>query len=182
MKRKTTRKCLHCRAPFTADRRKSKEQRFCGTKECRKASKAKSQRQWLRKSENKNYFRGPDNSKRSGQWRRANPGYRRKKSPSTQSVQQDDCDEQHAVVVDVLGLDRDDVQQDVFSMQPALLVGLIAIMTGHVQQEDIAASIRSFLARGEDILRMRPGSPPIPNDEIQTHPVPGTSAARSSPV
>jgi hypothetical protein len=74
------------------------------------------------------------------------------------------------------------MQQDSLLSQPALLVGLIAALTGHVQQDAIAASIRSFLARGEDILRMGPGSPPISNDEIQTHPVPGTSAARSSPV
>ena len=52
--------------------------------------------------------------------------------------------------------------QDVCLVQPALLVGIIAVLTGHVQQEDIAASARSFLARGADILRMGRGEPAVP--------------------
>ena len=55
-------------------------------------------------------------------------------------------------------------------------------MTGHALQEDIAASARSFLNRGRDILRMVPGSPEFPNHENQAHPVPRATAARASPI
>ncbi len=47
-----------------------------------------------------------------------------------------------------------DALQDVCLAQPALLVGIISVMTGNALQEDIAASARLFLTRGEDILRM----------------------------
>jgi hypothetical protein len=64
-------------------------------------------------------------------------------------------------------------------------VGLISVVTGHALQEDIAASARAFLNRGEDILRTVPGhpqNPPISRNEDQTHSVPRTLAARASPV
>ena len=95
---------------------------------------------------------------------------------------QDVCGKQDVDVIDVVGLATRDVLQDVCLTQPALLVGIIAIMTGHVQQEDIAASARLFLARGADILRMGPGSPQIPNNENQTHPVPAASAASATSI
>ena len=66
--------------------------------------------------------------------------------------------------------------------QPALLVGIIAFMTGAALQEDIVLSARSLLDRGEDILRMVPRSPPISPHENQTHSVPGTTAARAAPI
>jgi hypothetical protein len=61
-------------------------------------------------------------------------------------------------------------------------VGLISMVTGHALQEDIAASTRSFLTRGEDILRMTPRGPEFPNHENQTHPLPRTFAARACPI
>ena len=74
------------------------------------------------------------------------------------------------------------VLQEICFMQPAMLVGLISIMTGHGQQEDIATSARLLVTRGEDILRMTPGSPSFPNHENQNTPVPRTLAARAPPV
>ena len=159
MKQKTTRKGLNCSEQFLPDPRNRQRQCHCGKPECQRASKAASQRRWTRKPENKNYFRGAENTDRVRQWRKANPGYRRKKTPEPA-----------------------DVLQDVCLTQPALLVGIIAIMTGHVQQEDIAASVRSFLARGADILRMGPGSPQIPKHENQTNPVSAATAARTAPI
>jgi len=66
--------------------------------------------------------------------------------------------------------------------KPALLVGLISIVTGHALQEDIAASTRSFLTRGEDILRMTPRSPEYPSHENQTRPLPRKVAACACPI
>jgi hypothetical protein len=162
MKQKTTRKCLHCSEQFIPDPRNRERQCHCGKPECQKVSKAASQRRWTGKPENKNYFRGAENTDRVRQWRKANPGYRRKKKPAPVDVQQDSCDSQRAGVVDVVGLEAGGVLQDVCLVQPALLVGIIAMMTGHVQQEDIAASARSFLARGADILRMGRGECAVP--------------------
>ncbi len=69
------RRCLHCLHPFIADYRNTYHQRFCSDHECRRASKGASQRRWLRKPQNRNYFREPDNAQRVREWRRAHPGY-----------------------------------------------------------------------------------------------------------
>ena len=75
-----------------------------------------------------------------------------------------------------------DALQDICFLQPALLVGLISMVTGHALQEDIAASTRSFLTRGEDILRMTPRSPEFPIYENKTHPLPRPVAARAPAI
>jgi len=54
-------KCCNCNKLFKQDPRNAKRQRYCGKPECRKASKSASQRRWLQKPENRNYFRVPDN-------------------------------------------------------------------------------------------------------------------------
>jgi hypothetical protein len=36
--------------------------------------------------------------------------------------------------------------------QPAVMVGLISMMTGSALQEDIAATTRALLSKGQDIL------------------------------
>ena len=41
------RKCWHCGQLFRPDPRNLRHQRYCSAKECRRASKAASQRRWL---------------------------------------------------------------------------------------------------------------------------------------
>ena len=53
------RKCRHCGQLFRPDPRNLRHQRYCSAKECRRASKAASQRRWLAKAENRDYFSGP---------------------------------------------------------------------------------------------------------------------------
>ena len=43
-------------------------------------------------------------------------------------------------------------------MQPAVVVGLISMMTGNSLQEDIAATARVLIRKGRDILESNPGS------------------------
>jgi hypothetical protein len=86
------RKCLHCQEFFRPDHRNLHHQRYFSKFACRGQSKAESQRRWLQKPENQNYFRGPDNCQRVKEWRKRNPGYWRKKrlipavSPSSQTI------------------------------------------------------------------------------------------------
>jgi hypothetical protein len=154
MKSKTTFKCLHCSEKHTSDARNRGRQRYCVKPECRRASKASSQRQWRSRPENENYFRGAENVERVRQWRLAHPGYWRKKSSGGEDALQDICMEQEALNKEVARAGSGDALQDICLTQPALLVGIISIMTGHALQEDIVTSVRGFLTRGEDILRM----------------------------
>ena len=144
------------------------------------------------------------------EWRKAHPGYWRKKIPAPaespapggalQEIFEETPDEipeaipelsiPEVVDKEVIGKSEppgppgtlQEISLLQFVLQPALLVGLIALMTGAALQEDIAQSARSLLDRGEDILRMVPRSPPLPPHENQTHSVPATTAARAAPV
>ncbi|MEA3292074.1 MAG: LysR substrate-binding domain-containing protein [Pseudomonadota bacterium] len=60
MKQKRRRKCLHCRDLIRPDPRNLRHQRHCSKPDCRKASKRASQRRWLAKPENQDYFKGAE--------------------------------------------------------------------------------------------------------------------------
>jgi hypothetical protein len=182
MSSKTTPKCLHCNEDYHRDPRNGGRQRYCVKPICQQASKAASQRQWLSRSENRDYFRGAENCERVRLWRLANPGYRRNKRPASGSVLQEPLIPQAVEVVEVVAPIPSSVLQEILFVQPAMFVGLISVLTGYGLQEDIAASARSFLIRGEDILRMTPGSTSFPNHENQNTPVPRTLAARAPPI
>jgi hypothetical protein len=68
-------KCRHCQDLFVPDHRNRNRQKYCRKPACSKASKAASQKRWLQKPENQNYFRGPENAQRVQQWRKEHPGY-----------------------------------------------------------------------------------------------------------
>jgi len=182
MRTPTSPKCLQCNEPFVADPRNRWHQRYCRKLVCRSASKAESQRRWTRKPGNETYFSGAVNTERVRVWRLANPDYRRKKISVPESVLQDVLKPQVAATVVVTPPKRPPVLQEICFLQPAMFVGLISIMTGQGQQDDIATSARLFMTRGEDILRMTPGNPAFPNHENENTPVPRTLAARAPPV
>ena len=84
------RKCLHCQAFFVPDPRCVKRQRYCSESVCRKASKAASQRRWLDKPDNRDYFKGADHVERVRAWRQAHPGYWRRQRSEASSALQDE--------------------------------------------------------------------------------------------
>ena len=144
---------------------------------CRKESKAQSQRQWQQKPENQNYFRSPENSQRVKEWRKRNPGYRRKKKSSVQGVLQEVFQSQAPHNEEVIPEKRRDVLQDLLLVQPVVVVGLISMMTGSVLQEDIVSTVRVLVRKGRDILGMNPGSETTRlNDENQTTSLSATTA------
>ena len=183
MKPPAKRKCLHCKAFHVPDRRNLRHQCYCSEPACQKESKRQSQRRWLAKPANQNYFRGPENSRRVQEWRAAHPGYARKKAPPPSKPLQDDCTAQVLVPQQVTEPEISHALQDVFPMQPALVVGLIATMTGSVLQEDISAATRVLIRKGQDILGFIPAAGwPFPAYENQTNSLPRAAAARASPL
>lgn len=174
--------CLHCSEKHRVDPRNHGRQRYCAKPECRKASKAASQKRWTEKPENENYFRGTDHVERVRQWRKEHPGYWRKKRGEEKDALQDACLSQVADAEQVAEHVVPGALQDICMSQPALLVGLISIVTGHVLQDSIAESVKSFLTRGEDILRMERGGPQNSNHENQAHSVPAAASARAAPI
>lgn len=148
------RKCPHCKKLFRPDPRNGSRQKYCTLPECRKASKAASQKKWLEKPENHDYFRGPEHTERVRQWRRRHPGYWRNQQKrqkqqeplqdpligETTEDQQDDSDfASHAL-------------QDLLLAQPTVFLGLLAQLGGSPLQDDIVAMGRRLQQLGQDIL------------------------------
>ncbi len=147
------RKCRCCDHFFVPDPRATDRQRYCSAPVCRKASKAASQRHWLGRNGNGDYFRGPEAVRRVQSWRASHPGYWKRKNPSSQGTQviakqaaklsQSSCNVPRE-------LSRT-LQDDCLTQDPAF-VGLISMVTGSTLQEDIAATARQLLLRGRNIL------------------------------
>jgi len=133
------------------DPRSAKRQRYCSKAACRQASKAASQHHWLQKPGNRDYFTGPTHVERVRQWRRAHPGYWRPQARGPQALQEDLTPQETQKQPLDDGL-TPHALQDVFFMQPAVVVGLIAHLTGLTLQDDIATTARRLQQLGRDIL------------------------------
>ncbi|MHB0991533.1 MAG: hypothetical protein ACYC0M_09685 [Burkholderiales bacterium] len=154
-------KCLFCEKLFRADRRNAKHQKYCSEPDCRKASKAASQRAWLAKSDNQDYFSGPENVARVQAWREIHPGYWRR--PVEQRLAELDA-LQDVLMAQPVETTQDSVNlnqvalQDLLSSQQAVLIGFIAHFTGSALQDDIVRSTRHLVKLGQDILTGRVGN------------------------
>jgi hypothetical protein len=144
-------KCQHCGEFFVPDVRNRTRQRYCRKVPCRKARKAESQRRWLSRPENADYFRGADNAARARAWQAAHPGYWKKRK-RRKVVLQDRSKAEPASRPEDARPDATSVLQDDWAAQSPVLVGLIAHLTGSVLQADIAAMTRRLHSRGRAVL------------------------------
>ena len=143
-------KCKNCHPFFLPDLRNARHQEYCLKVECRSASKKASQRKWLNKPENQDYFCGPDNVKRVQQWRSIHPGYWRKK-PANKTALQDLLICQPAEKTEDSGKGESTALQDLLIAQPFVLLGLIANLTGTGLQDDIDFTLRRLQQLGRDV-------------------------------
>lgn len=142
-------KCRNCRELFKPDARNHGRQKHCGKASCRAASKAHSQRRWLARAENENYFRDEQNAARVRRWQRAHPGYWRNTRRYKGSTLQDPC------LVQPIDRYKDIAHlalQETLRQQGPVLLGLIATLTDSALQEDMVAASRRLLQLGQDIL------------------------------
>jgi hypothetical protein len=152
MKRHRRRKCRHCRELFLPDPRNLRHQHYCSKPACRCASKAASQRRWLSKAENRDYFRGPANVQRVRAWRAAHPRYWQRAGPQAAIALQEDSLAQPVESTEESTTLTGATLQDLLCAQPTVLIGLIANLTGTALQEDIARTGRRLQQLGQDIL------------------------------
>lgn len=154
------RKCRHCGELYTPDPRNRYHQKYCSKAVCRQASKKASQQRWLRSDKGCGYFRSPENVIRVQLWRAVHPGYWKQSNPKGRGALQDDSSLQLVGQEPVTQSLNASALQDVCSMQPALLIGLIASLTGTTLQDDIAETSRRFIVSGQDILGIGPAHNP----------------------
>lgn len=151
MRRWRRRKCMHCQELFRADPRSRGRQRYCSQPDCRKASHRQAQSRWLSQPSNRDYFCGPAHVHRVRIWRQKHPDAHCKRIKAmalqdeslTQSIEIDD----ESVTLASRAL------QDALSLQPPILVGLIATLTGNALQDSIVTTARQWIRLGEDILK-----------------------------
>ena len=147
-------KCRNCRCLFVPDPRNRDRQEFCFEAGCRKASKAASQKKWLTRPENLDYFRGPDNVKRVQEWRKKNKGYwKRSKKPV---ALQDSLIAQPTEKIRDKGQVANRALQDLLWAQPPVIIGLISNFIGSALQDDIALTLLRMQQSGQDILCLQP--------------------------
>ena len=171
------RKCRCCSKFFSPNYRNAKRQIFCNAPDCRRAAKAESQRRWLAKSGNRDYFCGSDHVQRVQKWRKLHPGYWKKRKTVSEEGQ----------VVDLKPVNTDQqscnasrsqsstLQDFCFAEHPAFL-GLISMLTGSTLQDDIAATANQVILRGMNILGLKVPdqrqNSATPNHDRQTSPPP----------
>jgi hypothetical protein len=145
-------KCCNCKDLFIPDPRNIKRQKYCRKLECRKASKAASQRRWLAKPENRDYFCGPQNVKRVQLWREANPGYWRGKRKNNHDALQDRLNPQPNEINSDNVEFANDALQDFLIAQSPVLLGLIANFTGNTLQDNMVMTLQRLQELGQDIV------------------------------
>ena len=151
MKRRRRRKCPHCGQLYRPDPRNRHHQIYCSAPECQQARQRAGQARWRRRPENRDYFRGAHNVERVRAWRKAHPGYWRRRRLALQTViKPQPADAQP----DGSGLNPDALQTVLLS-QPAVLVGIISSLAGTALQTDIAEHVQRLHLRGEQILHPR---------------------------
>ena len=176
------RKCLCCQEFFLPDYRNADRQRYCPAAACRRASKAASQAAWLARPDNADYFRGPVQVRRVQAWRVANPGYGRGRLRSRPALQEPlvpqvlDPVEQTAPHAEPAPIAASLALQDACDPTQALLAGLIGHLFSLTLQDDMAATTRLLVQRGQDLLRGGGG-----NEDLQARAAART-AAPSTPA
>ena len=147
------RKCRCCKEFFAPEYRNAYHQSYCSRPDCRRASKATSQRRWLAKPANRDHFRGKENVQRVQEWRKAHRGYWRKKSdrPNPTEVISAQGVESGRVLV-TQPPQTSSTLQDVCLTDHPVFIGLISMITSSTLQEDIASVTRKLEARGRNIL------------------------------
>jgi hypothetical protein len=137
---------------FRPDPRNHRHQHYCARAACRKASKAASQRRWLNKPENRDYFRGAANVQRVREWRATHCGDRRRYERPSGSVLQEhslaqvcDAERKEEVLVSA-------ALQEILAAQSVVVLGLIANLTGSVRQDQIVRTGQRLQQLGRDIL------------------------------
>ncbi len=171
MRKARKRKCRHCRRFFHPDPRNANKQRYCSRPECRKVSKAASQKKWLAKPKNRDYFRGPLNTQRVQEWRRCNPGYWKNKHGVDKPLQ-DHSNAKTSTGQEVTGQLTRNALQDLLSTQDTVFLGLLAQLSGSALQDDIVITGRRLQQLGQDILTQPFCCKGGHHDNQQTAPVP----------
>jgi hypothetical protein len=139
-------KCVHCEELFSPDPKSRYHQTFCAAPECKRASKAASQRRWREKLQNRNYWQGPEHVERVRAWRKAK-AIQDGKAPRKPKAQSQSV----ASAKSWTDVNNAVLQDDLLPQDP-LIVGVISALAGSSLQDDIVIMYKHLIAKGREIL------------------------------
>jgi len=135
---------------FVPEPRAAGRQKFCCRPECRKISRRESDQRWMKNTGNGTYHSGEKGISRVREWRKANPGYWRRRASVT-----DVTNHNHRPPATLRGVLSEFALQDIctplqdsWNPQVAALVGLIGWLRGSALQETIARDLREIMLAG----------------------------------
>jgi len=105
----------------------------------------------LKKPQNADYFRNPENVKRVQQWRAEHPGYWRRKPAAAKIGLQDPLMSQPSEIKRDTHKLQETALQDLLIAQPFVLLGLVANFTDIALQDNIDSTLRRLQQLGRDI-------------------------------
>jgi hypothetical protein len=175
--------CLHCKELFRPHPGNRWHQKYCLKADCRKASKAESQRRWLEKGTNRDYFRGSDNVERVRQWRSKNPQYW-KRARKTSGTLQDHVSTQVVENEAPAKTTSEAPLQDLVSKQDPLLLGLITQLIDSPLQDHVEQTTLQLLSKGLSFLDMRSRgkSKGTTHESQKAGPVSGATTPGAGPI
>ena len=140
--------------PFIPEPRSAGRQKFCSRSECRKASRRESIQRWMKNTGNGTYHSGEKAITRVQTWRKANPGYwrRRKEIPNAKNNNHQKPVMLNSVLAEFALQDICPALQDSWKPQVAALVGLIGWLRGSALQDTIAGDLREIMLTGYAVL------------------------------
>ena len=159
-KRRRRRKCQCCRELYMPNARHLHDQTYCTKLECRHAGKLASHRRWYLSEKGREYRDPEENKRRVREWRKEHPKYWRHTDKGPAGALPDTKKSELVDNKEVAPSLKGGALQDVNFLQPALVVGLMAQLTGSALQDTIAETSRRLVLLGQDILGIRPGSNP----------------------
>jgi hypothetical protein len=145
---------------YMPDVRHFRDQNYCIKPDCRHASKLASHRRWYRSEKGAEYRDPEENKRRVREWRKKHRKYWRRTVKAPSDALQDTTASEVVETQQVAPSLNDDALQDMNFLQPAMVVGLIASLTGSALQDTIAETSRRFVLLGQDILGEGSGSNP----------------------
>ena len=159
IKKKTLQQCACCGRSFQPEPRAAGRQRFCALTRCRKASRRLTKSRWMARPCNAFYNSGPEPLQRVRDWRKAHPGYWKRK-PRQQT-------EPESIAILLTVLDEFALRNTCGALQipwpPQLVVllGLVARLQGTALRSTIAEEVRANMLAGYALLGI-----PYPYPEI----------------
>jgi len=143
--------CVWCRRPFVPEPRAAGGQVYCHRVVCRKISALTSQERWRTGKTGQAYHRGDAGVIRVREWRKAHPGYWRRRSKISGGGKKNQR-ALSAVLIRFFKRDPRVALQDLWSPQIVALIGVIAWLRGDALQDRIANDVREIMLRGNAIL------------------------------